>query len=150
MFDTCQTIDRQTVKESLTGNLCRCTGYVSIIESALAVDKKKATRFSKQYPDKEMVQQINKLRLQPVRIEANERAAYCPTTIAEAVAFKKEHPKAVIIAGGTDVCVNMNKRGFEPEHVLSLGNISGLDEIRNTATRLRLALKSLCASWKSS
>jgi len=32
------------VREALSGNLCRCTGYVKIIESVMAAAKPRASR----------------------------------------------------------------------------------------------------------
>src|SRR2546425_962323 len=37
LFETCDRVDEKQVRDGLTGNLCRCTGYEPIIKAALAV-----------------------------------------------------------------------------------------------------------------
>ncbi|HEY9775901.1 MAG TPA: FAD binding domain-containing protein [Planktothrix sp.] len=139
--------ERATVKECLSGNLCRCTGYVSIIESALTADTSKFIDFNKQYPPEAMVRSLQQLCKEPVLIEQDGRFICCPAELSGALKFKKEHPDAVIISGGTDVSVNMNKRGLTPRAILSTGNIQGLDELRQEGDALvigaRVSLRSL-------
>lgn len=122
-------VDRAVVKEALSGNLCRCTGYTSIVQSALAVDETKIHSFNEQYPAGEMLTSFAEHRKEPVQISAEGRVVAVAASVEDAVAFKGSHEKTVIVSGGTDVCVNMNKRSFEPPHLLSLANIQGLDQI---------------------
>jgi xanthine dehydrogenase small subunit len=136
MFDSGEKIERADVKEGLSGNLCRCTGYVSIIDAALAVDAKKFVRFAEQYPDAAMCKAFKEHSQQPPLIEAEGRSVFCPLDLPSAVEFKMKHPDAVIVSGGTDVSVNMNKRGYEPENLLSTGNLPGMDQIENDGTTL--------------
>ena len=50
-----------------------------------------------------------------------------PETIEDAVALLKEHPgTSMLLAGGTDLVPNMKHKLFEPEVVVSLGNVAGL------------------------
>lgn len=53
-----------------------------------------------------------------------------PRTAAEAVALAAEHgPRAMYVAGGTDLYPNMKRRQMTPEHVISLQDIPGLDQL---------------------
>jgi len=122
-------VDLQTVKEELTGNLCRCTGYESIMKSALAIDEARLFKADQQYPPAEMIEAFKEHRCSPILIEAGERTFCNPVSISDATRFKAEHPGAVIVSGGTDVSVNINKRGFSPAHVLSTSNLPDLTEI---------------------
>jgi xanthine dehydrogenase small subunit len=136
MYNCSDKLERADVKEGLSGNLCRCTGYVSIIDAALAVDAKKFVRFSEQYPDAAMSKAFKEHSQQPPMIEAQGRSVFCPVDLPSAVEFKKKHPDAVIISGGTDVSVNMNKRGLEPQNLLSTSNLLSMDQIENDGTCL--------------
>src|SRR5439155_13061518 len=67
---------------------------------------------------------------QPVMIEAGDRVLSVPVDVPSAVQFKNDNPGTVIVSGGTDICVQCNKRGIEPPRIMSLSNIPDLDEIR--------------------
>ena len=54
-----------------------------------------------------------------------------PTSIQEAIALLERHDgKARIIAGGTDLLVQMRRRTIKPEYVINIGNIHWLDYIK--------------------
>jgi len=61
-----------------------------------------------------------------------------PSTVAEALALKAEHPDAVPIAGGTDVMVELNFDVRRPPALLDLGRLGELAEWRQTNGHVRL------------
>lgn len=62
-----------------------------------------------------------------------------PGSIGEAIELLDSYgTKASIIAGGTDLVVEMKQGKREPEHVISLRGVPGLDEIKNTGGELRI------------
>jgi CO/xanthine dehydrogenase FAD-binding subunit len=61
-----------------------------------------------------------------------------PSTLAEALALKAEHPDAVPIAGGTDVMVELNFDVRRPPALLDLGRLGELAEWRQTNGHVRL------------
>jgi xanthine dehydrogenase small subunit len=118
MFESRDRVDEGQVRDGLTGNLCRCTGYEPIIKAALAVDGTSMPKLRERYsalPDAG----------DAVCVEA----FFAPTTIEEAVRFKADHPGCTIVQGGTDVGVWVNKRHFRAPAILSLSKIDGLDRI---------------------
>ncbi len=68
----------------------------------------------------------------PVALQHGDWHFAKPTTIADAAAFRAEHPDCLIVAGGTDLGVQLNK-GHRPfGNVLSLGGIAELGELAVT------------------
>ena len=119
LFENCERVDEKQVRDGLTGNLCRCTGYEPIIKAALAVSAppKKLRDVYPQMLDAD----------DPVRVGD----FFSPVTLADAAAFKRDHPGCAIVQGATDVGVWINKRAFAAPAMLSLAKIRELDELRD-------------------
>jgi xanthine dehydrogenase small subunit len=109
------------VKDALTGNLCRCTGYESIVNAGLAVQGQ--PKVEELYPGGPILEAIAAVEREPVRIEN----FFKPVTLEEAVGFKNE--KTVIAQGATDFGVWCTKRNFVAETILSLDGIEALGDI---------------------
>ena len=122
MFETTARPQACDVRSGLTGNLCRCTGYESIIKAALEVEAQ--PRIEELYPSEPILERMAEAEREPVRI-AN---FYKPLTIADAVAFKNE--KTVIAQGGTDFGVWCTKRDYVPDSILSLDGIEGMGHLQ--------------------
>lgn len=106
----------QNVKNYLTGNLCRCTGYSPIIKAALDVDTKKHIKVGDQYP----VQDFSSEMAVALHIKTEFSEIYAPLTMEDAVKYKSENPEVVIFSGSTDLGVQFNKGNIRPKKILSL------------------------------
>jgi xanthine dehydrogenase small subunit len=129
VFDAGTSVDTSMLRTGLTGNLCRCTGYVPILEAALAVDHTNLAPLSSRYPSRAMALELAERVSVPIRIEHGERTFGAPIAIEEAVTILSKHPESLIVSGGTETGLARNKRGIEPRAVLSLARISELRRI---------------------
>ncbi len=128
---TCEgKVTEQCVKDALTGNLCRCTGYESIIKAGMEVAANEMVSLHKLYPSAHMVETFKRQSKTPIYIEAEGRKFCNPIDVASAVEFKSKNPGTVIVSGGTDVCVNCNKRAYAPQSIMSLSNVEKMQELK--------------------
>ena len=121
MFETIDQPTPDDVRTACTGNLCRCTGYESIIRAG--VETENQPKIEQLYPSAPIHEAIRAVEREPVRIEN----FYKPTTLEDAIAFKNE--KTVIAQGGTDFGVWCTKRNYVAETILSLDAIDGMGDI---------------------
>jgi xanthine dehydrogenase small subunit len=125
-----ETIDAEKVRRGLTGNLCRCTGYDSIIRSALECDRPTFRSLEELYPSSEMLNDLTAAAMDPVLVATPTRKAYKPVSLEQAVRFKLENSGCSVIAGATDLGVVCNKRLREITVALTLSGIASLREVR--------------------
>ncbi len=119
MFET----ESRDARHAVTGNLCRCTGYESILKAAACVTEQ--PKADDLYPPRPILDAIREVERDAVRIDH----FYKPTSIEDATKFKADHPKTVIVQGATDFGVWRTKRNFTPEAVMTLDALDGLGEI---------------------
>jgi xanthine dehydrogenase small subunit len=121
------------LSEGLTGNLCRCTGYLPILEAGRAVDRSRHRPLSEIYPIPGLADHLTRLASEPLFVEtgAGRRSFFRPCIPADAIAFKAAKPGAVVLSGGTDLGVWKNRRGYDPPHLLSLAGVAEWGGVSN-------------------
>jgi xanthine dehydrogenase small subunit len=119
----------QDVAVACVGNLCRCTGYEPIMRAGAAVDPSSMRPLDELYPPQAMVRELNEHAGESVMVSAFGKTFCKPATVGEAVAYRAEHPSCTVLAGGTDVGVQMNKCLRDPRNILSLSALSELRTI---------------------
>ena len=76
---------------------------------------------------------------------------FAPTSVAEALdQLARYGSKAMVMAGGTDVMVWMNKRDISPEYVIYIGGLDELRYIREDGEFLRIGALTTQAELASS
>ncbi|MBI1368482.1 MAG: 2Fe-2S iron-sulfur cluster binding domain-containing protein [Planctomycetes bacterium] len=123
-----QHIEPEQLRYGLTGNLCRCTGYVQIVEAGAKIDAAGGTPLCKRYPVAPMREAF--AGDEPsVRLTEGDIDVCIAASIDEAAAFIAERPGARIVSGATDVGVAVNKNRYALNHVLCLNGIAAMKRV---------------------
>ncbi len=109
LFEDKREITEKRAKNYLTGNLCRCTGYQPILEASLAVDPSSVPPLRKRYPSGDFQKEWARVSKIPVSLDDGTKSFCSPTTVREALAFKRANRSAQLFSSATDLGVSVNK-----------------------------------------
>ncbi len=118
--------------DQLCGNLCRCTGYRPIREAAIEAW---AQRHGQDGQDEFAARLAGgKADLGAAVYESGGEKYFRPTSLAELLKLLKEHPEARMIAGATELGLEITKKYKKFPTLISVEATRELKEIRSTAT----------------
>ena len=123
--------NRNDIIENIDGNLCRCTGYRPIIDAAQSV---LSQPFDDQF-DASKAETIERLKGIP---SADDNHFFSPKTIEALADCIAQNPKARLLAGGTDLALDITQGLQTLEKIIYLGQVAELQEISETEDALVL------------
>ena len=149
LVQTNTTPARQEITDALSGNLCRCTGYVPIIDAAAKACEKKAALKIDDSADLPLLKEIKRastptmslegdIIVQPVVRTRKGNEFVSPATLAEVSDYLVKHPTTTLLAGSTEIGLQVNKQFARPDHIMYLGNVKELRQVTETDKAWRI------------
>jgi len=127
--------EREEIDHTLSGNLCRCTGYRPIVDAtqdAYALPRQPLNRLPVIAALKELA------KLPPLDYAGGGRRSHSPRSLAELAELREKLPEARLVAGGTDVGLWVTKQGRDLGEIIQLGAVAELKSVAIGAERLEI------------
>jgi xanthine dehydrogenase small subunit len=134
----CAAYDRAQAVDALTGNLCRCTGYRPILAAAeQSCAQRQADSFERH--EAETLAALQVIASQDdAGLERSERRCLLPQTLDELAEIYRAHPQARLLAGGTDLALEVTQQHRELPLLIDLGRVAELKRIELSDTHVEI------------
>ncbi|MFM2088054.1 MAG: hypothetical protein RLZZ237_2923 [Pseudomonadota bacterium] len=126
---------RCEIDDSLSGNLCRCTGYRPIIAAAKRMGEFPLVNFDRAA----LATQLQALQRDQLHTYiADGQHFYAPRTLDELVQLRADKPQACLLAGSTDVGLWVTKQMRDLGEIIYIGNVAALKTIAIAGDQLQI------------
>jgi xanthine dehydrogenase small subunit len=130
MFKNYSNFKEDVIKDSIAGNLCRCTGYQPIVTAAKKLkSQSKIDHFSENI--KKTIKLIKRIKNKSIEIYKNDKMYFAPRYVKELKKIIKKNININFMSGGTDLSLNITKERKDINSIVYMSSIGELNYIKN-------------------
>ena len=130
--------DPAETHEALAGNLCRCTGYRPILEAAeQACSTKQPDQFDAR--EAETIAQLTAIApRETAELNSGDKRCLSPLTVADLAELYSANPDARLLAGGTDLALEVTQFHRELSAMIYVGHIAEMKKVEVTDSHIEI------------